>query len=59
VDFGELNDKAIKGLMYLSKNVSRFHLYIHEQLLKYLFMDECYYYMAHIGEDKYMDDPDT
>jgi hypothetical protein len=45
--------------MYLSKNVSRFHLYIHEQLLKNLFMDECYYYMAHIGEDKYMDDPDT
>ena len=55
MDFGELNDKAIKGLMYLSKIVSRFYLYIHEQLLKYLFMDECY--MAHIGEDKYMDDP--
>ena len=55
MDFGELNDKAIKGLMYLSKIVSRFYLYIHEQLLKYLFMDE--YYMAHIGEDKYMDDP--
>jgi hypothetical protein len=54
VDFGELNDKAIKGLMYLSKIVSRFYLYIHEQLLKYLFMDE--YYMAHIGEDRYMDD---
>jgi hypothetical protein len=30
VDFGELNDKAIKGLMYLSKIVSRFYLYIHE-----------------------------
>jgi hypothetical protein len=25
--------------------------------LKYLFMDE--YYMAHIGEDKYMDDPNA
>jgi hypothetical protein len=35
VDFGELNDKAIKGLMILSKNVSRFSLYIHEQPLKY------------------------
>ena len=55
MDFGELNDKAIKGLMYLSKIVSRFYLYIHEQLLKYLFMDE--YYMAHIGEVKYIDDP--
>jgi hypothetical protein len=38
VDFGELNDKAIKELMYLSKIVSRFYLYIHEQLSKYLFM---------------------
>ena len=57
MDFGELSDKAIKGLMYLSKIVSRFYLYIHEQLLKYLFMDE--YYMAHIGEDKYMDDPNA
>jgi hypothetical protein len=57
VDFGELNDKAIKGLMYLSKIVSRFYLYIHEQLLKYLFMDE--YYMAHINKDKYMDDPNA
>jgi hypothetical protein len=54
VDFGELNYKTIKGLMYLFKIVSRFYLYIHEQLLKYLFMDE--YYMAHIAEDKYMDD---
>jgi hypothetical protein len=35
VDFGELNDKAIKGLMILSKIVSRFSLYIHEQPLKY------------------------
>jgi hypothetical protein len=26
VDFGELNDKAIKRLMYLSKFVSRFIL---------------------------------
>jgi hypothetical protein len=57
VDFGELNDKAIKGLMDLSKIVSGFYLYIHKQLLKYLFMDE--YYMAHIGEDKYMDDPNA
>jgi hypothetical protein len=57
VDFGELNDKAIKGLVYLSKIVSRFYLYIHEQLLKYLFMDE--YYMAHINKDKYMDDPNA
>jgi hypothetical protein len=57
VDFGELNDKVIKGLMDLSKIVSRFYLYIHGQLLKYLFMDE--YYMAHIREDKYMDDPNA
>jgi hypothetical protein len=57
VDFSELNGKAIKGLMDLSKIVSRFYLYICEQLLKYLFMDE--YYMAHIGEDKYMDDPNA
>jgi hypothetical protein len=49
VNFGELNDKAIKGLMCLSKIVSRFYLYIHEQLLKYLFM-------SHIDKDKYMDD---
>jgi hypothetical protein len=40
VDFGELNDKEIKGLMYLSKIVSRFSLYIHEQPLMYLIMDE-------------------
>jgi hypothetical protein len=40
--------------MYLSKIVSRFCLYIHEQLLKYLLMDE--YYMVHIDKDKYMDD---
>jgi hypothetical protein len=57
VDFGELIDKAIKGLMYLSKIVSRSYLDIHKQLLKYLFMDA--YYMAHIGEDKYMDDPNA
>jgi hypothetical protein len=57
VDFGELNDKAIKGLMNLSKIVSMFYLYIHEQLLKYLVIDE--YYMAHIGEDKYVDDPES
>jgi hypothetical protein len=29
VDFGELNDKTIKGLIYLSKIVSMFYLYIH------------------------------
>jgi hypothetical protein len=46
VDFGDFNDKAIKELMYLSKNVSRFHLYILEQLMENLFMVE--YYMAHI-----------
>jgi hypothetical protein len=34
-----------------------FYLDIHEQLLKYLFTDE--YYMAHIGEDKYIDDPNA
>jgi hypothetical protein len=52
VDFGELNDKAIKELMILSKIVSRFSLYIHEQPLKYfkLWM----YFMAHIYKDKYM-----
>jgi hypothetical protein len=53
VDFGELTDKVIKGLMYLSKIVSRFCLYIHENL----FMVE--YYMAHIDKDKYMDDPNA
>jgi hypothetical protein len=57
VDFGELNDKTIKGLMDLCKIVSRFYLYIHEQLLKYLFMDE--HCMTHFGEDKYMDDPNA
>jgi hypothetical protein len=57
VDFGELNDKAIKGLMDLSKIVRRFYLYIQEQLLKYLFKDE--YYMAHIGKGKYMNDPNA
>jgi hypothetical protein len=45
VDFGELNDKAIKGLMNLSKIVSRFSLYIHEQPLKYSIMDV--YYGSH------------
>jgi hypothetical protein len=55
VDFGELNDKKIKGLMYLSKFVSMFYLDIHEQLLEYLFLYE--YYMAHIEEDKYVIDP--
>jgi hypothetical protein len=55
VDFGELNDKAIKGLTYLSKIVSRFYLYIHELLLEYLFVNK--YYMTHIGEDEYIIDP--
>jgi hypothetical protein len=45
VDFDELNDKVIKRLMNLSKIVSRFFLYIHEQPLKYLIMDE--YYGSH------------
>jgi hypothetical protein len=57
VDFGELNNNASKGLMYLSKIVSMSYLYIHEKLLKYLFMDE--YFMAHIEEDKYMDYPNA
>jgi hypothetical protein len=57
VDFGKLNDKAIKGLIYLSKIVSMFYLDIHELLLEYVIMNE--YYMAHNGEDKYMDDPNT
>jgi hypothetical protein len=52
VDFGELNDKAIKELMNLSKIMSRFSLYIHGQLLEYLFVGE--YYMAHIDKDTYM-----
>jgi hypothetical protein len=38
VDFGELNDKVIKGLIYLSKIVSRLYLHIHKQLL-YLWMN--------------------
>jgi ribosomal protein S17 len=54
VDFSELNDKVIKGLMDLSKIVSKFYLYVHEQLMKYLFKDE--YYMAHIDKNKYMID---
>jgi hypothetical protein len=57
VDFGELNDKVVKGLMYFSKIVSRFYLYIHEQLLEYIFMVE--YHMAHIDNEKYMDDPNA
>jgi hypothetical protein len=43
--------------MFLSKIVSRFYLYIHEQLLKYLFKVE--YHMAHFDKDKYMDDPNA
>jgi hypothetical protein len=50
VDFTDFDDKAIKRLMYLSKNASRFRLYILEQLTKNLFMVE--YYMCHIEEDK-------
>jgi hypothetical protein len=50
VDFGEWNDKMIKGLMNLFKIVSRFCLYIHEQPLRYLFVDE--YYMAYLDKDK-------
>jgi hypothetical protein len=46
VDFGELNDKAIKGLMILSKIVSRFSLYIHKQPLMYLIVDE--YFGSHL-----------
>jgi hypothetical protein len=55
VDFGELNNKAIKVLIHLSMIVSKFYLYIDELLLEYLLVNE--YYMAHIGEDKYMSDP--
>ena len=46
MDFGELNDKAIKGLTYLSKIVSRIYLYIHELLMGYILVDE--YCMAHM-----------
>jgi hypothetical protein len=51
VDFGELNDKAIKGLMNLSKIMSRFSLYIHEQPLNYLNMDE--YFGSHFQRQVY------
>jgi hypothetical protein len=51
VDFGELNEKAIKGLMNLSKIVSRFSLYIHEQPLKYLNIDE--YFGSHFQRQVY------
>jgi hypothetical protein len=57
VDFGELNDKAIKGLIYLSKIVSTIYLYIHDILLEYVFVNE--YYMAHTREYKCMDDPNA
>jgi hypothetical protein len=57
VDFGELNDKTIEGLMYLSKIVSKFYLDIHDLLLEYVLMYG--YYMAHIGKDKYMDAPNA
>jgi hypothetical protein len=52
-----MNDKEIKILMYLSKNVSMFYLYILEQLMENLFVVE--YYMSHIKEDKYRDDPNA
>jgi hypothetical protein len=55
VDFGELNHKTIKSLIYLSKIVRRVYLYIRELLLEYVLVNG--YYMAHIREDKYMDDP--
>jgi hypothetical protein len=51
VHFGELNDKAIKGLMFLSKIVSRFSLYIHEKPLMYLIMDE--YFGSHFQSHVY------
>jgi hypothetical protein len=57
VDFCELNDKAIKSLIYLSKIVGRFYLYILELLLEYVFVNG--YYMTHIREDKYLDDPNA
>jgi hypothetical protein len=47
----------IKGLIYLSKFVSKFYLYNHDLLLKYLLMNG--YVMAHIGKDKYVDDPNA
>jgi diphthamide biosynthesis methyltransferase len=52
VDFGELNDKAIKVLMILSKIVSRFSLYIHEQPLKH-FNYGCILRLT-FTKDKYM-----
>jgi hypothetical protein len=55
VDFGILNDEVIKGLTYLSKIVSKFYLDIHDLLLDYVFVNG--YYTAHIGKDKYIDDP--
>jgi hypothetical protein len=57
VYFGKLNDKTIKGLLYLSKIVSMFYLDIRDLLWDHIFVNG--YYMAHIGEDKYMDDPNT
>jgi hypothetical protein len=43
--------------MYLSKIVSKFYLDIHVLLMEYIFVNG--YYMARIGEDKYMDDPNA
>jgi hypothetical protein len=57
VYFGKLNDKTIKGLLYLSKIVSMFYLDIRDLLWDHIFVNG--YYMAHIGEDKYMYDPNT
>jgi hypothetical protein len=39
----------------LSKIVSKFCLDIHDLLLDYVFVNG--YYTAHIGKDKYIDDP--
>jgi hypothetical protein len=40
VDFGELNDKAIKGIMYLSKIVSGFiYIFISNYWSIYLWMN--------------------
>jgi hypothetical protein len=37
--------------------VSMLYLDIHDSLLEYVFVNR--YFMAHIGEDKYMDDPNA
>jgi hypothetical protein len=40
VDFGKLNDKAIKGITYFSKIVSRIYLYFNKLSLEYLLVNE-------------------